>query len=102
MQTHIESVLRSLDSSYHAKSIGSVDEIGFYALIHGSKYHFVIQETSQGFLYYEVYEDRNLAIEAWKHIEARYEEYYQDVCTECQITNPPITIDCNSCEYNFS
>lgn len=95
----IKAVLRSLDHSYYKESIGSCDEIGFYYWVEGRKYNFICMISNSGFFYYDTYTDSIEALDAWNHVEDLYKQFYMDVCNNCQITNPPITIDCNSCEY---
>ena len=55
--------------------LGDVSDFGFYALIRGSKYTFIVQEDELGFFDVSVYDDEDEAEVEWANLVEEYEEY---------------------------
>ena len=52
----------------HDEEAGDVESTGWYALIQGKRYGFIVEENSQGFFTYEVFPMASLAIAAFEKI----------------------------------
>ena len=63
----------SLDGSW-GESLGESDSFGWYAYIPGKRYHFILCENSQGFVYVEHGTPDEMSA-MWAKIEAEYEKW---------------------------
>lgn len=66
----------SLDGSW-GESLGESDTFGWYAYIPGKRYHFILRENSQGFVYVEYGKPYEMAT-MWERIEKDYAEFVGD------------------------
>jgi hypothetical protein len=59
-------------NGWHDEETGHVDWFGWFGLIHGKRYSFIVCEGVNGFVDYKVYDNRDVAIKAFEAISEEY------------------------------
>lgn len=79
--TTVDEILCSGFASYQ---VGSVDELGFYAIVSFDdpknpdvEIAGIYYETTQGFKYFFVFKNQNDLLDKWSHVEDHYYHYYR-------------------------
>jgi hypothetical protein len=60
------------------ESLGEVDGFGWYALIHGKRWSWIVHEDSQGFFDYDQYKSKMEAVSVWCDIQDDYDDFIDD------------------------
>jgi len=59
--------------------LGEVDGFGWYALVHGKRWSWIVHEDSQGFFDYGEYESKSEAISNWCDIQDDYDVFLDSI-----------------------
>jgi hypothetical protein len=67
-------------NSGYDESFGDTNDWGWYALIKGKRYWFIVDEDSYGFFNYQEFDNKKEATEVWESLLDAYDEWLEGGC----------------------